>query len=492
MILKKSSVLLILILLSLDVVQAQKVLTLKDVIEIAKRKSPNAQIAKFELISNYWSYRNFKRGLLPQVDFSGELPNLNHAFTKYTGSDGTETYIGQSYVSYSGSLKIKKTLGLTGGNVFLSTGLQRIDNYSDSSKTHNFLSTPVNLGIMQPLFNYNPYKWSKKIEPLKYQEAKIKYLEAVEQVSITAVNYYFNLLKAQLEIQINEINVQNYDTLYQMAKGRYSLGKIEENDLLQLELKTLQSKSSLQLAKLNYENAMYRFKSFLRLSPEDNIVLVDPKPVHFMVVDKAKALDHALKNNSHILAMDRQMLQANSELDRAKKANGFNANLYAVFGLTQNSKMLNEVYKNPYQQQNVRLGLQVPIFDWGLRKGQVKIAESNLSIVKSNVEQSRIDFQQQIYLQVAEFNMQQNQLYIAAKSDTVAQRSYIITKNRYFLGKITVTDLNIAQNSNDQARINYLKALQNFWTSFYSLRKSTLFDFKSQKSIEVDFNKILK
>lgn len=470
----------------------QSTYSLEKVIEIAQYNSLDAQIARFELISNYWEYRTFKRGLLPQLNFSGELPNLNRAFTKYTNPDGTESYLSQRYVSYSGNLQIQKTLGLTGGDVFLSSGLQRIDNFSDSSSSHNFLSTPVNLGISQPLFNYNPYKWSKKIEPLKYLEAKRKYLETTEQVRITAVNFYFELMQSHLNVEIQDVNVQNYDTLYKMAKGRYSLGKIEENELLQLELQLLQSKSNLELANLNYENTLYKFKSFLRLRPQEVVILEEPKPVNFMLVDKEKALGYALVNNSEMLVYDRQVMQANSNLDRAKKENGFNANLYAVFGLTQNASILNEAYQDPYNQQNVRLGLQVPIYDWGLRKGQVNIAESNLAIVQSTIEQNKIDFRQQIYLQVAEFNMQQNQLFIAAKSDTVAQRSYNITKNRYYLGKITVTDLNIAQSSSDQARLNYLRAVQKYWVSYFTLRKNTLYDFEANKELDVDFDKILQ
>jgi outer membrane protein TolC len=112
--------------------------------------------------------------------------------------------------------------------------------------------------------------------------------------------------------------------------------------------------------------------------------------------------------------------------------------------------------------------------------------------VNSNVEQAHIDFKQKIYLQVAQFNMQQNQLFIAAKSDTVAQRSYNITKNRYFLGKIDVTELNIARRSNDQARLSYLTALQSYWMAYYQLRKNTLFDFTTNQPLDVDFEELLR
>ncbi len=467
--------------------------SLEDVISIAKEKSPNALVAKHNMIRNYWSYRTYKRSLLPQLNFNGTLPNINRAFEMYTNPDGTQSYIGQQYISYSGNLEIRKTIGYTGGNVFLNSGLSRVDNYYADSISHNYLSTPINIGFRQPLFNYNPYKWSKKIEPKKYDESKRVYIETVEKVSLTAVDYFFSLLKAQMRLSIQELNVNNYDTLYKLAQGRYSLGKIEENDLLQLELKLLQSKSSKEMAALSYDDALVRFRSFLRLPSDANIILKDPSPNDFIIVDKNKALEMAYNNSSEMIAQDLKMLEANSYLDRAKKENGLNVDLYAVFGLTQNAYTLSNAYKDPRDKQQVTLGVSIPIYDWGQRKGQVIMAESNLEIVKSNVEQQQIDFKQRIYLEVVKFNMQQNQLYIAAKSDTIAMRAFDITKYKYYnSGNITVTDLNIAQAANDQARISYLNALQTYWKSYYQLRKSTLYDFYEKKPIDVNFEDLLK
>ena len=478
--------------LSQNITAQMQSYSLEDVIKIAQKQSPDAQIAKHNLVRNYWSYRTYKRSLLPQLDFVGIIPNVNRAYENYTNPDGSQSYVGQRYIAYSGELQIKKTIGYTGGSVFLSSGLQKVDNYYDTSATSNYLSTPLNIGISQPLFNYNPYKWSKKIEPLKYDESQRIYIETVETVSLSAVSYYFRLLKAQMTLSIKELNVQNYDTLYKLAKGRYSLGKIEENDLLQLELKSLQSQSAQEMARLNYDNALVKFKSFLRLPLSEDIILKDPKPQDFFIVDKQKALDMAIKNSSEILQHNLKLLMANSELDRAKKANGFNADLYAVFGFTQNADNLHAAYQNPKDQQKVSLGLKIPIYDWGQREGQVIMAESNLEIVKNTVEQQLVDFKQRIYLEVVKFNMQQNQLYIAAKSDTIAMRAFDITKYKYYnSGKISVTDLNIAQVSNDQARISYINALETYWNSYYNLRKSTLYDFNNNKLIEVDFDELL-
>lgn len=473
-------------------VQAQdKILTLENVINIAKDNSPDALISRHQLRSSYWEFKTYKRGLLPALSFEGVIPNVNRGYTSITNQDdGTESYIAQSYVQYEGQLKLDQQVSLTGGNVFLQSGLRQTVNYSDSSSSSNFLSTPINIGFNQPLFKYNPYKWQKKIEPIKYQIAKKVYLETVEQVTITSIKYFFNLLVAQVDYKIAQVNVSNYDTLYKVAKGRYELGRIGEDDVLQMELSLLKATSALEKNEMELDDSMFRLKSFLRIKDEFDLQLVIPDADYYNKVDKNVALEKAMENSSSQLDFDKRLLEAQAVVNEAKTNYGLNANLYAVFGLTQNSELLRDVYGNPQDQQQLTLGVQVPILDWGQRKGKVKMAQSNEDLVKTSVEQERIDFIQSIYLKVAEYNIQRNQLLIAAKSDTVAQKSYTVSKNRYLIGKIGVTDLNISQNETDLAKVGYIRALQNYWFNYYNLRKSTLFDFGKMIDLDVSYEDI--
>ena len=59
------------------------------------------------------------------------------------------------------------------------------------------------------------------------------------------------------------------------------------------------------------------------------------------------------------------------------------------------------------------------------------MAESSAELTRTSIEQERIDFEQNIYLKIKQFAMQENQLMIAAKSDTVAQKRYVVTQQRY-------------------------------------------------------------
>jgi outer membrane protein TolC len=80
---------------------------------------------------------------------------------------------------------------------------------------------------------------------------------------------------------------------------------------------------------------------------------------------------------------------------------------------------------------------------------------------------------------------------IAAKTDTVAQKGYAITKARYLIGKISITDLNIAQAESDQSKSNYINALWTYWRNYYNLRRLTLFDFEYNMPIAVDHRELL-
>ena len=337
---------------------------------------------------------------------------------------------------------------------------------------------------------YNPYRWDNKIEPLKYKEAKQKFLEEREQVSISAITFFFDQLQSTISMKIAETNQANYDTLYKIAKGRYNLGKIAENELLQLELSFLQARAQVDNAKLELEMNTFKLKSFLRISEKTDLTLFPPAGFLSTKADLPKALIEARANRADTYSYDRKMKEAESQVMQAKLQNRFNANLFVQYGLTATAADYSDVYKDPQEGQLLSFGIQIPILDWGQAKGKIRMAESNRELVQTTVEQQEIDFEQEVFLKVMQFNMQQNQVNIAAKADTVAQKRFYVTKQRYLIGKIDITDLNIAQTESDNARLSYISALRTLWRSYYELRRLTLYDFAIDKPIDFNFSSV--
>lgn len=97
------------------------------------------------------------------------------------------------------------------------------------------------------------------------------------------------------------------------------------------------------------------------------------------------------------------------------------------------------------------------------------------------IAQDEVNFEQEITTQVRQFEMLRLQIEITNKSDQVAQERYNVAQNRYLIGKIDITNLNIALTEKDAAKRSYLDALKSFWTAYYDLRRLTLFDFANQR-----------
>jgi len=468
----------------------QRSYTLEDVVEKAREESPDAMAARHRYRGSYWQHKSYEAGYLPHVSFDATLPNLNRSISAITLPDGSDVFMRRNLATSSSSVSINQTIGLTGGEIFINSGLERIDLIKDEEIETSYLSTPVNIGFRQPIFAYNPYRWERKIEPIRYREARQSYIEELENISINATNLFFDLLMAQINVEINKVNLNNNDTLYQIAKGRYSLGRIAENELLQMELNYLNSLTELEESEINYEAALFRLRSYLGLESDEEITLIPPANIPELNIEPHLALEQAEANRSDMLAYERQKIQAESEVHQARADSRLNANLYAVYGLTQSASEFIDAYSSPLDRQQLVVGVQIPILDWGVSKGQRKMAESNRELINTNVEQALNDFEHEIYLRVLEFNRLDERLNIAAKADTIASKNYEVTRERFLIGNIGVIDLNIAYQEKDRATQSYLRALHNYWRGFYEMRKLTLYNFIEDQPITVRFEEL--
>lgn len=469
----------------------KKVLTLEEVIGLAQDQSLQAILARHQFRGSYWQYRMHVANYLPKLSLEGDLVDFNRSLKKYQLSDGSYTYIKDYANAITMGLNLQQNIGLTGGSVFASSDLQRIDQFGENENSM-YLSSPVQIGFRQPLSGYNELRWEKKIEPLRYEEAKKTYIDAMEGVAMRAVSYFFDLALAQINVDIARINYQNTDTLYKIARGRFNMGTIAENELLQLELRHLESSTDLNQRGIELEIYKFQLRSFLNFSPQTDIELVIPSEVPLMPVDIDKALTEAKQNNPDMVQLERQLMEARQNVAMTKAEKGLDANLFASFGLTQSATEIPDAYKNPQDQQTFQVGIALPILDWGLGRGRYKMARSNQEMVNTRVQQSKIDFEQQVLLKVMQFNLQDDQLLIAAKADTVARSSYEISKQRFLIGKIDVLDLNVALEDKDVARRGYISALREFWTYYYEIRQLTQFDFIRQEPLSASFETLIE
>lgn len=479
-----NKILLVLLLLSAAQLEAQttEVLRLHEVVGMAQMRSPAYLRSKTTYENNYWRYKNFRAGMLPELRAFGTVPNFNRSIERITLPDGTDAFVNRSLATSAATLSLNQQVPWTGGQFSFISSLQRIDLLGSQAGT-SFLGTPFSLSYNQDNIFYNRFRWERQTEPLRFQEAERGFAEELEEIAIQASSLYFELLLAENNYQLALTNLANTDTLFRISQGRYQLGKIAENDLLQIELSLLNARNRVAETQLDLELRQQDIKRYLNLNQRENIALDVPSQVRFFEVKPDQALDQARANRRAVLEFRRRRIEAEQMVAQSKGDNRAQIGIAANFGLTQQGTTLGSVYTNPQDQRNVALTMSIPLINWGVTRSRIRMAEANRELVEVNVQQDEINFEQEILLQVMRFNMLRDQLLVAAKADTIAQKRFDVTKERYLIGKISITDLNLSVQEKDLARQAYINTLRSYWQLYYLLRRLTLYDFAMQKPL---------
>ena len=466
-------------------------LSLDECILMARRQSVAASVALGELKSAYWEWRSYKAELLPEVSLSANVPTYNKRYSTYQREDGTHSYVRNDYMELDGSLHVSQKIGLTGGTISVESSLDWLRQMSGdvSGGKNQFMSMPIALTLSQPLFGVNNLKWNRRIEPLRYREAKASFLTETEEVAMRAISLFFNLLLANENVRIAEQNMLNAEKLYEVAKAKREMGTISQNDVLQMRLQMLNAQSALTSTESSRKARMFELKAFLDV--EDDIEPIVPEDIPDVTLVYKDVLNHALENNAFANTMRRRQLEADYSVAYAK-GNQRNVTLYAQVGYTGTASRMNDAYRDLLSKEVVQVGVSLPLLDWGKRREQVKVAESNREIVRNQVRQQSQEFRQNLFVLTEQFNHQQQQLRIAEEADTIARRRYHTNVETFKIGSISTLELSDAQTAKDEARQNRISQLFNYWYYYYQLRSITLWDFENNRNIDVDFEKLIK
>jgi outer membrane protein TolC len=466
-------------------------LTLSESIELAIDSSLQAFRAKNQYMANYWAYISYKAGRLPSLTLRTTPLEYRSDFTRrYDSNANIDVYRRQQSLYSYGNLSISQNFDLTGGTFFIDSELDYMHNFAIGNNYSQFSAIPIRVGYSQSLFGFNGFKWDKKIEPLKYQKAKTQYLYAQEEISETAIQYFFSLALAQLEYDMAMKNVASSDTLYRIGQERQKIASISQSDLLTLKLDAVNARNTLRNAEISLKRAMFSFVSYLHLNKETQVTLELPSRPQNIQIAPEVALEYAHKHNPDFMANKQELLEAEKEVDQTKKSSNFEASVSASIGFNQVAADFRSAYRNPLQQDVISVGLTIPLVDWGVRKGRANMAINTLNVTKISIQQREQILEQDVVMTVNDFNVQQDLISSAEEALILALMAYNVTKERFIIGKADLNSLTLSLNRQNSAQRNYLSSLRDYWLNYYKLRKLTLFDFGKQESLmrELKFN----
>ncbi len=459
-------------------------LTLREAVTRAQAEGPQAEIAQLGFQQARFGLRAVQSTYWPSLELAGSVPGLERSIDQIQLDDGSFDYVEQNRLFSTASLRAEQPVPFTGGSVYVTSRLGRLDLFGDREFSR-WNAAPVVVGLEQPLFQYNALKWSRRLRPLRYEAAERTLTAGVAEAAVETAAAFFDLYIARINLEIADANVAVNDTIYTLSQGRYRIGRIAENDVLQTELQLLNAQSDRASAQTNARRAEQTLRTLLDLPAATPLSVVPPTDLPPVLVEPKEAVALAEERRPAFLELRLERLEAERALAQAEGQNGFGATLSAEFGLNQQAGTFGEAYQDPLDQQRFGITFQVPLYQHGRGDAAVEAAEANRRQVARQAELRREELRQEVYFEAVALQQLRRQVRIAAKADTVARRRFEVARKRYEVGNITITDLFNAQREKDVARRSYIQTLSRFWTTYYRLRRLTLYDFSEGRPLSL-------
>ncbi len=334
---------------------------------------------------------------------------------------------------------------------------------------HFFLPIAVNYEADIFLKNHNKTKSSKKTYEMSLQDERSIYISVISNVAVV----YFNIVKLDNVIEIQEHIVNNRKTIYELMQKRNKSGLTSEADVVRAEQGYTQSNIELsdlikekekllnQLAVLTGDSP-YNSSEFQRSSLEDiSFNGVIPKEISTDIIenrpDYIKAMTEVEKAGLDVKIAKKEFLPT---FDIAGLAL-FNASDFASTLTTANSLLA------------FGAGVFQPIFTGGAKVANLRLKKASYERILENYKKTNLVAMQEINDSLVTIKQDEGKYSDTLKQLELSQKDYFYNKRRYEKGLISYLDL--IQSEESMLSISKLAAIQKTdnYIDYIGLYKST-------------------
>lgn len=469
-----------------------RTLNMQQVIALAQENSIASMSNRNTFVSRYWSYRSYKAEMLPSLNLSADLVQFDRSLVALQDAQSGAIYYRNNYnMNNSARLYVSQNVPWTGGTLSLTTSMRRLDQYSPNRST-TYVASPVNLSYTQSLWGYNRFKWSRKTEPKNYELAKRQYIENMESVCQTAVAYFWNYVRDKEDYERAVKTFEDSKRLFEAGQTRFAMGTITRDNLMQIESSMLMDSLSVNTKKVTLRTTLNRLCSYIGYNEDTELNLIIDYNIPDITLDYEDVLERALNNTSFSLNQEISYIQTESSIAQAKANRGLSASIHANFGLSGSGDELNRTFVQLQESEQIGISLSIPLVDWGLARGRVRMAEAQALTTRNSLEQAMIDKRQNLLTQVMQFNNQRSQCEISARAAQLAEESYQLALQNFGSGSMTMTQLDQLKDKRDNALSTYVGNVQSFWSFYFQIRQTTLYDYATGTDISAEFDKLIK
>ncbi|MDB4335043.1 TolC family protein [bacterium] len=360
--------------------------------------------------------------------------------------------------------------------------MDRLSTITENNDRVNFYSLPLYVGYSRDFGTINYYEWDKKIEPLRYEISQREFLSNNFDVAVKTVTLFSNLLLAETRLKLTVQNIGVLDSLYHNLRGQ-NTNQIELQKLL---FSKKQGDKLKQEYVLDKQEAAREIKNYLSLPDQMELSCIVPAEIDSVSFSVAFVLEKLNKNSVDLLRLDEQLIETKKYLEVAKaRRHDISVNINVGFSGSDGNFV--DAYSPLDSRQGFKLGVEMPILNWGENRKKIKQAQIKLedfleykSYQSKTVENYLITINQG-------FN---NQYSLVDQSQTLhilASSTFTDAVSHYSEFKLNSVALDILKEDKDDSRLQYIDELMTYWYYKYAMSKMCLYDFVNNKDLLDEF-----
>ena len=365
-----------------------------------------------------------------------------------------------------------------------------LDNPDIELKSTKFF-TSLSVIVNKPLFTINELAFGLKQAQLAFERQSSYFNRGELNLIFDVTQSFYALYSLNKRVDIDKDKVKRQEAIYQTTLNKYQVGLIAEVDAMQAEVELTRYKNDLKKSEGQSLEQEAAFKQLIGLNWDGHLNMVADLEIKPISIDVSKAIQLALQNRSELKEQEIEIEEQKIRIKEIDARIAIKGNLRGYYDLsgfsdpdlpwgTHTQDLFISSWETLQKTPNrgFTFELELPIWDWGRNRAQVKAAKANLKQAELEIQDLRMDIQREVKNAVHKVYETWDRVQMLEKSQKVSEKSFEISVKRFENGDITSTELARANEQYNETKMDYLSAFVEYRLSLADLERKTLYDFK--------------
>jgi len=331
--------------------------------------------------------------------------------------------------------------------------------------------TTLGLELNQPL--YKPGLTTDiKINKAALSVQKEVLREKENDIKMYVVEAYLNVILREQQLELSRTSTERYKSYFDLAKDKMELGTILESELLQAQTDYENARTELQKVEQTYDLAMKALKYHLNLPDTETLILTDSLSV-LLNDNPMQVWNTTIEDRPEL----RELYYSGQENDlRLKKSSmTWAPTISLVANYTTEFQASNFNYSRqlwfPYNYVGIKASFTLSnLFKLGANRREYKLKSSQLAM---QYNQKKHDISYEIDKCNTELLNATGNIRATTRTLDLSKELYSGQLAIYRLGTITYSALLDAESSVSTAEQNYITAVYDYLIAYYNYKKVT-------------------